>query len=64
VERSPCNDAVARHWRGVTSRESWSAFLNVLLFVGVFFLIAWFGCRDDRRNVRRGRGEIETRRVA
>jgi len=28
------------------------------------FLIAWFGCRDDRRNVRRGRGEIETRRVA
>jgi len=35
-----------------------------LLFVGVFFLIAWFGYRDDRRSVRRGRGEIETRRVA
>ena len=41
-----------------------SALLNVLLFVGAFFLIAWFGCREDRRTVDRGQGESDTRRVA
>lgn len=41
-----------------------SVFLNVLMFVGVFYLMAWLGCRPDRRDVRRRLRDVETRRAA
>jgi len=41
---------------------SMSVFLNLMAFVGVFYLIAWFGCRPDRSRIEPR--DAETRKVA